>query len=227
MNWFERNISTRWFDYGWAYRLRITLLRGHRDPARYARGNETPVLLLPGVYETWHFLESIGERLHARGHPVHVVPGFGRNLQPIPKMAELARHYVVEHDLTHVTIVGHSKGGLIGKTLMLSDEGPRIDRMIAINSPFGGSDYARLVPITRLREFMPTHETIRSLAESAEVNARIISVYSQWDPVIPNGSELAGATNIELPVGGHFRILDRDDLLQIVERITRGGRPPA
>jgi triacylglycerol lipase len=218
MNWFGRHISTRVVDYAWAYRLRFASLR-RRDPSRLARGTARPVLLLPGVYETWRFLETVGEHLAAAGHPVHVVPAFARNLRPVGEMAALAGAYLEASDLRDVVIIGHSKGGLIGKTLMLDEtHGSRIASMVAINVPFGGSDYAHLVPIRTLREFVPTHNTIVTLAGNAEVNARIISIYSSWDPIIPNGSVLDGAVNIELPVTGHFRILDRSDLLAEVER---------
>ena len=218
MNWFERQVSTRVVDYAWAYRLRLSSLRA-RDPSRLAGGTRRPVLLLPGVYETWHFLEAVGEHLGALGHPVHVVPTFGRNLRPIAEMAALAGDYLEANDLTDIAIVAHSKGGLIGKTLMLgTSHGSRIASMVAITTPFAGSDYAHLVPIRTLREFVPTHDTIVSLASNAEVNARITSIYSSWDPIIPNGSVLEGAVNIELPVTGHFRILNRPDLLAAVER---------
>jgi hypothetical protein len=218
MNWFGRHIGTRFVDYSWAYRVRATALRMH-DPSRLAHGARRPVLLLPGVYETWHFLEAVGEHLNGLGHPVHVVPTFGRNVRPIPVMAELAGDYVEANDLKDVAIVAHSKGGLIGKTLMLADDrGLRISCMVAVNTPFAGSNYAHLVPIRTLREFVPTHQTIVTLTSAASVNGHITSVYSSWDPIIPNGSVLAGATNVELPVAGHFRILDRADLLAAVER---------
>jgi triacylglycerol lipase len=218
VNVFERHISTRVVDYYWAYRLRFGALR-RRDPAALLPGVGRPVLLLPGVYETWHFLESVGAHLNTLGHPVHVVPGFGRNVLPIARMATLAGDYLEEKQLTDVAIVAHSKGGLIGKTLMMSEpQGARIRSMVAINTPFAGSDYAHLVPIRTLREFVPTHETIVTLAGNAEVNSRITSIFSSWDPIIPNGSVLEAATNIELPITGHFRILDRPDLLAAVER---------
>ena len=223
VNWFERHVSTRAVDYAWAYRLRVMALRG-RDPAEIQDGELRPVLLLPGVYETWHFLEAVGNHLHGLGHPVHVVPEFGRNLRPIPEMAVLAQEYLVAADLRDVAIVAHSKGGLIGKTLMLAEaENTRIAAMVAINTPFAGSDYAHLVPIRTLREFVPTHETIVNLTSNAEVNAHIVSIYSSWDPIIPNGSVLAGAVNVELPITGHFRILDRPDLLDAVARAVAVG----
>jgi triacylglycerol lipase len=220
VNWFGRHVSTRVVDYGWAYRLRLSAFR-HPAPERLLDGGRRPVLLLPGVYESWHFLEAVGAHLHGVGHPVYVVPTFGRNLRPIGEMAEFARLYLEAQDLKDVALVGHSKGGLIGKTLMISEGSrDRIDSLVAINSPFGGSDYAHLVPMRALREFVPTHSTIVDLARNAEVNSRITSIYSSWDPIIPNGSELVGAVNLELPVTGHFRILDRPELLAAVERIV-------
>jgi triacylglycerol esterase/lipase EstA (alpha/beta hydrolase family) len=217
VNVFQRHISTRVVDYYWAYRLRFAALR-KRDPAVLATGSKRPVLLLPGVYETWHFLERIGQHLNRLGHPVHAVPSFGRNLGPIAEMAQLAGDYLERHGLTDVAIVAHSKGGLIGKTLMLADDrGARVASMVAINTPFAGSDYAHLIPIRTLREFVPTHNTIVTLGANADVNRHITSIYSSWDPIIPNGSVLDGATNLELPVTGHFRILDRPDLLAAVE----------
>jgi hypothetical protein len=221
VSWFERQVRTRVLDYGWAYRLRIARLRGSADPARMREGSLRPVLLLPGVYETWHFLESVGTHLNGLGHPVHVVPTFGHNLRPILEMAALAEGYLAEHQLVDVAIVAHSKGGLIGKTVMLSPAaGSRIASMVAINSPFGGSDYAHLVPLRTLREFVPTHETIVNLGANAEVNTRITSVFSEWDPIIPNGSVLEGASNVTLPSRGHFNILDRPDLLALVARLV-------
>jgi alpha-beta hydrolase superfamily lysophospholipase len=137
-------------------------------------------------------------------------------------MAELARAYLEEAMLNEVVLVAHSKGGLVGKTLMLTEVGEdRVASMIAINSPFAGSDYAHLVPLSTLREFVPNHDTIVTLAKAREVNSRITSIYSVWDPIIPNGSALEGATNIELAVTGHFRILDRPELLDAVARAAR------
>jgi pimeloyl-ACP methyl ester carboxylesterase len=220
MNVFQRHITSRLVDYTWAYRVRVRALRGH-DPALLQTGTRRPVLLLPGVYETWHFLEGVGAHLHDLGHPVYVVPGFGRNVGSIGRMAALAGDYLEQSGLSDVVLVAHSKGGLIGKTLMLADaERGRVRGMVAINSPFTGSDYAHLIPLRTLREFVPTHETIVTLARGVEVNRHITSIYSSWDPIIPNGSILDGATNVELPVTGHFRILDRPELMAIVERIV-------
>jgi hypothetical protein len=242
MTWFGRQISTRIVDYAWAYRLRLRRVVRRPDPLallalrepqepppqvpreRQAPIDHRPILLLPGVYETWHFLEAVGRHLNELGHPVHTIPAFRYNLRPISEMAQLASEYLVDHNLSNVAIVAHSKGGLIGKTVMLTDVGEtRVASMVAINSPFAGSDYAHLVPIRTLREFVPTHETIVTLEQAAEVNHRITSIFSSWDPIIPNGSALAGATNLELPITGHFRILDAKALLDAVAHAVSGA----
>jgi hypothetical protein len=120
-------------------------------------------------------------------------------------------------------VIGHSKGGLIGKQLMVTDTvADRIDRMVAINSPFSGSRFARMAPGATLRAFSPKDSTLRMLAENLEANTRITSIYSTLDPIIPEGSRLDDATNIELPVTGHFRPLGQRVLLEAVDRAVDG-----
>jgi hypothetical protein len=46
-----------------------------------------------------------------------------------------------------------------------------------------------------------------ALAEDRDVNRRIVSVFGEFDPHIPGGSFLAGAKNVRLETGGHFRVL--------------------
>lgn len=190
------------------------------ESARFLTGTRQPVLLLPGIWESWQILRPVAERLHECGHPVHVVAGLGRNSRAISAGARIVEAYLAEHDLSDVIIVAHSKGGLIGKFLMMDADGPqRIDRMIAITSPFSGSSLARYTVIPSLRAFAPTDPTIRLLVAEQFVNARITSIFGSFDPHIPGGSELPGATNIQLPVAGHFRILGDKQLLAAVESV--------
>ncbi len=219
MKWIVRGVSW-WLDYLYVGYWQVRHALGGRSAIHYLSGKRSPVLLLPGVYETWQFLSPVADVLHRRGHPVHVVPALGYNVGTVPQMAALAHRYLVDNDLRDVTIVAHSKGGLIGKHLMVVEDTEsgtsRIQRMLAINTPFEGSIYARYLPGRTLRAFSPGEETLVMLAANARVNKAIVSVYSQWDPHIPGGSRLAGATNVELPVNGHFRILGKQMLLDAV-----------
>lgn len=206
-------------DHVYAARVQARYLADSSVPQSYSEGDAAPVLLLPGVYENWQFLKPVGELLNSLGHPVHVVRELGYNRQPIADSAELATRILLERDLRHVVIVGHSKGGIIGKQLMVTDGvAGRIDRMVAINSPFSGSRLARYAPGAPLRAFLPTDATIATLAENLEANSRITSIFSCFDPVIPEGSRLEAAENIELPLSGHFRPLGSRELLDAVRR---------
>ncbi|PVZ93651.1 alpha/beta hydrolase [Amnibacterium flavum] len=179
---------------------------------------KTPVLLIPGVYETWQFLRPIADHLRDAGHPVHVLPTLRRNTGAVPASADLVLDRLRALDLRGVIVVAHSKGGLIGKLAMLRDTDGRIERMIAVASPFSGSRYARYIRVRSLRVFSPNDPTLREIAAQLEVNARITSIWGSFDPHIPGGSHLDGATNVRLHGAGHFRIIGSRELLDELDR---------
>ena len=196
-------------DYPNALRFRVRAVRDRAVPASFAQGRRRPVVILPGIYESWHYLRPIAERLNAEGHPVHVIPALGLNRAPIPATAARVHAQLVEHDLSDVALVAHSKGGIVGKHLHGTRRPGR---------PRRPGDRHRLA-VRRLRDGEARAESRaarlpagrpgdrrRSAAERA-VNARITSIYPTFDPHIPDGSALEGARNIEMPVVGHFRIL--------------------
>ncbi|PPF78803.1 alpha/beta hydrolase, partial [Subtercola sp. Z020] len=220
--------DTGWWalDYLYAahWQLRAALSRAR--PAQYLGGDGRPVLVIPGIFETWQFLRPTIEAVHAAGHPVHVVTLLQNNRRPLDEAARTVSDYLAEHDLADVVIVAHSKGGLIGKTLMLSpSSAARIAEMVAVASPFGGSRYARYLPLRSLRAFSATDARLSALNLDVSVNARITSVFGQFDPHIPEGSALPGATNIRLPTGGHFRVLAHPRTVATV--LTRAAGAPS
>jgi triacylglycerol lipase len=224
MKWLRRGWYS-WLDYVVAAWWELRSFFVSRAPARWARGQLRPVLLLPGVYEPWHFLRAIGDRLNAAGHPVHVVPEIRYNKESIADVAALAQRHLEANDLRGVVLVAHSKGGLVGKHMMaLDDASGRVDRLVAVVTPFGGSRMARYMPVSTLRAFMPTDATISTLAANLALNARITSIYGEFDPQIPGGSRLEGAVNVELPIVGHFRLLADDRVIRAVETAVAGPR---
>ncbi len=195
-------------DYVYAVRAQARALRDRGAPDSLAAGRGTPIVLLPGIYETWRFMEPLARALHDRGHPVHVVTELGGNRRPIAESAGRVAELLIARGLDDVLLVAHSKGGLIGKHVMaFSPAGTRVRGMVAVATPFGGSRYSRLMPTPSLRAFASGDATMRALAASADVNTRIVSIFGPFDPHIPEGSELAGARNIVLARGGHFRVL--------------------
>ncbi len=202
-------------DYPNALRIRGLGLR-RPVPVRYAEGTGRPVVILPGVYERWHFLRPIADRLADAGHPVHVLPELGVNARPIPRTAERVLEALARLDLHGVALVAHSKGGLVGKSAMLDDADGRIDRLVALATPFSGTRMADLTLLPSLRTFSPRHPVIRRLVEERDVDARITSIFPSFDPHIPGGSALDGGTNVRLDVVGHFRVLEDPAAIEAV-----------
>ena len=195
-------------DYAYALVWQLRAFVSRTDPHEFLSGDRSPIVVLPGVYETWRFLEPLIRRLHDDGHPVHVIDPLGRNDRAVPVAARLVADYLEANGLGDVVLLAHSKGGLVGKYVMsLGGGGARISGMLAVAAPFAGSRYARLMLLPSLRIFTPDDPTILALSREATVNPRIVSVYGRFDPHIPGGSRLEGAKNVELDTGGHFRIL--------------------
>lgn len=217
-----------WAVLDWWYAARWQLRStGPTTAEDYRTGTGQPVVVVPGVYETWHFMRPLMDALHDAGHPVHVLPVLRHNLRPVPESAREVLAYLEEQDLRGVLVVAHSKGGLIGKYAMTLPEGERIDRMVAVSTPFGGSVYARLAPVPHLRAFRAADPVLAALGRDLAVNARITSVYGVFDTLIPGGSELAGATNVRVPVGGHFRILGAQQTREVVLDAAGASAGPA
>ncbi len=211
-------------DYGYAAVWQVRAFASRTDPHGFLSGDRSPVVVLPGVYETWRFLEPLIRRLHDDGHPVHVIDPLGRNDRSVPVAARLVADYLVATDLQDAVLLAHSKGGLVGKYVMsLGGSGDRITGMVAVAAPFAGSRYARLMLLPSLRIFVPNDPTILALAREAAVNPRIVSVYGRFDPHIPGGSRLDGAKNVQLDTGGHFRILAHPRVFAEARLLADGG----
>lgn len=210
-------------DYAYATSWQVRAAVGRTRSADFASGDGRPVVIIPGIYETWQFLRPLIDRLHGAGHPVHVITVLAHNRLPVEHGARLVSDYILATGLQDAAIVAHSKGGLIGKLVMLRpDAGARVSMMATVCTPFSGSRYARYLLLPSLRAFSPRNATTGMLAREEAVNARITSIFGVFDPHIPEGSELVGATNLRLPVGGHFRILSDERCIEAVLAAVRG-----
>ena len=215
MTWIRRGWFW-WLDYWY---VSVQQLRGvfARVPREFAQGTGQPVLLLAGVYEPWFLLRGIGRRLSEAGHPVHVITRLGYNRTSLTEAAEAIASYLESSDLRDVILVAHSKGGLVGKQVMATPRvADRVHSLIAIATPFSGSSLAPYIPSRTIRALGPTDSLIVALAAHLDLNSRITSIYGEFDPHIPGGSELPGATNVRVPMVGHFRVLADSRVIRAV-----------
>lgn len=219
-NWL---VAAGWWasDYVYAVNRQAKAAFAGGDPAQMLDGDRAPVVVVPGIYESWKFLLPLLIQVHERGHPVHVVEMLQLNLRPVIESAAHVSSYLEQRDITGAIILAHSKGGLIGKHVMTQPESKqRVRGMVAVATPFGGSTYARFMLAPSLRIFSPSNSTIRALASEEEVNSHIVSIYGAFDPHIPGGSELPGAKNVQLETGGHFRILAHSRILDELDEMA-------
>ena len=228
MNRRLRELGWWLLDYAYAVTWQTRAALSRARPADFRSGSGTPIVIIPGVYETWRFMQPLIQALHEVGHPVHVVAKLGRNRGPVTDAAAIVAAHLEHHDLHGVVIVAHSKGGLIGKQLMTTDDREqRVSGMVAISAPFGGSRFARYLPVPSIRAFAPGNATVRVLGLDQRANHRIVSIFGLFDPHIPEGSELVGARNIRISVGGHFRILGDQRTAQAVLTAVQDAATPA
>ena len=215
-------------DYAYAVGRQLGVLSAWRAPAAWGTGHpdEPDVVLLPGVYEHWSFLRPLGDALNADGHRIIIVHGLGSNRRSIVATSDKLARALVDARVRPAgrIIVGHSKGGLIGKHLLLRHDADALGLrgLVAICTPFAGARLARIFADPSIRALLPSDETIVMLDSGASVNARIVSVFGTFDPHVPDGSALDGATNVRVPVAGHFRVLGaRETLLAVRDGIAR------
>lgn len=185
----------------------------------YIVPDKSPVILIPGIGGRWNFLKKLGDKISLAGHPVYIVPDLGHNFKSIPRSAEIVRKVIDDNNLKDMIIVAHSKGGLIGKYILVylnSDK--RVKQLVALATPFSGSHLARIVPHKSFHELLPDSEVIQDLSKHMEVNNKIISVYPIYDNSIwhKNGPKLDGAKNIEVKVAGHHKIIFDKKSLDLV-----------
>src|SRR5688572_28239452 len=95
-------------DYVYAAYWQTRALLSRTAPSTFRTGDLTPSIILPGIYETWRFMQPIVETLHARGHPVHVLEMLERNLHSVAQMADQVTDYLHRYDLGDAVLVAHS-----------------------------------------------------------------------------------------------------------------------
>lgn len=188
-------------------------------PAAYDQGEELLpiVVLIPGVYERWSFLAPLASRLNSRGYRMLPVPALKGNRVAVSEGAEIVRTAISVRGPGRYVILGHSKGGLIGKAVLARGvAGAELIGMVAIATPFAGSAYARFLPGRTLRGLAPNDETILALTSDSAVNKRIVALQPRFDPHIPGERLLDGGAIVNLPASGHFRVLSRPGTAEVV-----------
>lgn len=220
---------TYWIiDYFYLLRGYLSMLIHKNPPKHYldfvVKG-KAPIILIPGISNKWGFLKYLGDKISAKGHPVYIVPKLKFNFFDIPTSVKIVREVIDKNNLENAVIIGHSKGGLIGKYFLIHEnKDNKIKGLIAIGTPFSGSRLAKKFPRISFKELTPESKIIQELIFHKEVNSKIVSIMPEFDNHIwhEKGSFLEGALNIKVPTKGHHKILfDKNAISKIIELIGK------
>jgi len=231
------NKLTAWIkDYVYLVSISASTYFTRTPPAHYTENTKegkVPIIFLPGIFERWTFLKPLADHISSLGHPVYVVPQLGpNNILDIPSSARKTYEVISENNLSNVIIVAHSKGGLIGKYLMLhEDKRGQVIGLIAVATPFHGSSIGKFFPHYSIAELLIDSGVIKYLEKHIEINKKIVSIIPSYDNIIwhKDGSHLEGALrNLTVPVAGHHRVLADKYVWNIItnwiDKITSSAR---
>lgn len=206
-----------------------------------------PVLLLPGFMATRRGLTVIERRLRRDGCCVFSLNLGGLlntfNTRSIEESALLVREKVERlyrrYDLGPLTIVGHSKGGLIGRYYVKRLGGSeRVCTLVTLGTPHNGAPSAYLgAALTGLFapsiwQLMPMSPFIRRLKEGPfPSHVRFASIYSRDDRVVSHPSAViepgdrSDLVNVEIDGVTHHEFLTRKNVYAAIrEQLDIGFR---
>jgi triacylglycerol lipase len=207
-------------DYFYLVKSRIFLfIKPPKHYAGHVLENRPTIILIPGVNEKWQVLKSIADPISLFGCPVYVVEQLGFNTKAIDHSAKLIRKLIEDKNLNNIIIIAHSKGGLIAKYLLaFNNQDERIKKVVAIATPFHGSQLAEFIPAKAYKELGTESQMIEKLKAQTKVNGQIISIFGTFDNhVWPTEScRLEGSENIQIDVFGHHKILFDEQVRKII-----------
>lgn len=210
-----------------------------------------PVLLIYGLLSTRRTFDILERRLRRDGYCVWSIKLGGLfntySTRGIDECAELVREKVermyARYELGPLAIIGHSKGGLIGRYYVKRLGGDsRVKSLITLATPHNGSPTAYLGCATvgavarSVWQMTPMSPFIRRLKIGAfPRDVRFVSIYSKEDAFSPfptcilEEDEGPNLHNVEVRRVGHREFLIRGAVYEVIRRelaLGYGEQPP-
>lgn len=187
----------------WSTIVGLTLAGNEIEKASRLKNTNRPVMLIYGFGATRRTLAILEQRLRKDGYPIFSINlggFFGTfNTRSIEELAnyidtKVEKMYKKHRFRGRLTIVGHSKGGLIGHYYIKKQKGKtRIKKLITLGTPHNGTPWALIAALTPLRwvlkslkQMSPYSDFIKTLKETPfPKSIKVYSIYSKDDTVCP------------------------------------------
>lgn len=168
----------------------------------FSLGIEHPILLIQGFGSTRKSMQVLEKRLRSDGFTVFSVKLGGLfgtlNTRKIEKIALRIEEKVISlrnrYHLGKVTIIGHSKGGIIGRYLISCLNGAEYCRcLITLGTAHQGLEPEKMPGFAKLGIAMPSVRQMRKQSkflhmlssQSINENIKCVSIYSDSDRIAP------------------------------------------
>jgi triacylglycerol lipase len=197
-----------------------------------------PVVLVHGLVDNRSIFAVMRRALRRRGFAQVCSWNYSPLLRDVESAAVALGAHIERvcretgHDRVHV--VGHSLGGLVARYLVQRLGGDqRIDSLVTLGTPHGGTLWAHLLPTPLVRPLRPGLPLIRELAEPApDCRTRVTAVYSDMDQMLVPSTvgrcehPDLGARNVLVRGVGHMSLPIHRTVLDEVAVTLAGRRHP-
>lgn len=166
--------------------------------------------------------------LHGRKRSYRVAFEAGVRIDAMAStLAEVCNRICEANGATKLVLVAHSLGGLVTRLAMLEHGlASRLDTVITLGTPHGGTHSARWADTASLRELRPDSPLIEKLGkEPWPKHVRGVSVWSRSDVLVQpaESAALAGTEQLEVTPFTHYSYLvDPRSWVLVREELERG-----
>jgi triacylglycerol lipase len=222
--------------------MRLALEGNHVERLTDFNDLKNPVLLLHGYAASRGVFKILEDRLRKDGFSVFSLNLGGIfdtfNTKPIPNLAQhvakkiesLYQRYRIRGKLN---VIGHSKGGLIGRCYINDFGGHRrVKTLITLGTPHQGNPWAMLGLFTPLalltesiRQMTPVSSFIRRMNRTPwPRGVRIVSIYSKRDTLCPYPSAILKTEghsfikNLEVYDVSHAELLMKKKVYSVIRK---------
>lgn len=231
----------------WLTIAELTLSGNTVERSSNLKNSNRPVMLLYGFGATRRTLSILEKRLQQDGYSTFSVNLGGLfntfNTDSIEELAhfvekKVERLYRKYHFRSRLSIIAHSKGGLISQYYLKKLSGVRrVKKLITLGTPHNGSVWAFLMSLTpvalvmkSIRQMAPRSTLIKTLRQMPfPPGVKVYSIYSKDDTVSPFPSPVLDETrhvkNIEVPGASHSELLIKKSVYHAICHALRDEIP--
>jgi hypothetical protein len=231
----------------WSTIVGLTLAGNEIQRESRLKNTNRPVMLIYGFGATRRTLAILEQRLRKDGYPIFSINLGGffgtfntRSIEELARYIEtkVERLYKKFRFRGRLTVIGHSKGGLIGHYYVKKLKGAkRVKTLVTLGTPHNGTPWALIGSLTPLRfalaslkQMSPYSDFVAALKKLPfPKNVKIFSIYSRDDTVCPFPfavlDEAKNVKNVEVFGVTHSELLIKKNVYYALRHAIKDEMP--